>query len=161
MDSLKALLRALLAQIPEDASPRVIVVKSDAPPTNSPARGNGSKTRSNQPAYDPAVVFVLELSTILALRDRETVEELGKDVADALQTVIRDAANIHPVVVSRSVYYLLTLLRASNVSAFLVRTTLGLLLTQTRSLISSELQSSSIPSQASTVIYSNKVQGLC
>lgn len=113
--SLKALLRALLAQIPEDTSPRVIVVKPEIPSTSSPVRPNGNKARPNRPAYDPSIVFVLELATILALRDKETVEELGKDVADALQTVIRDAANVHPVVVSRAVYYLLSLLRASNV----------------------------------------------
>jgi golgi-specific brefeldin A-resistance guanine nucleotide exchange factor 1 len=114
LDALKAFMTALLDTIPEDSSPRVMVVKPDLPPS-SPVKSNGSKVaRSKRPAYDPALLFVLELATILTLRDNETVEEFGKDVADALQTVIRDATNIHPLVISRTVYYLLMLLRASN-----------------------------------------------
>jgi hypothetical protein len=66
--------------------------------------------------YDPSLVFVLELATVLALRDDETVRELAKDVTDALASVIRDTSKHHPVVVARSVYYLLSLLKASNVS---------------------------------------------
>ncbi len=66
--------------------------------------------------YDPTVAFVLELATVLALRDAETVEALAKEVADALQTVIRDSAHVHSVVIGRAAYYLLRLLLASNVS---------------------------------------------
>lgn len=113
LEVLKSFLTILLEQIPEETSPRVIVVKADLPP-QSP-RPNGSKTASSKrPAYDPSQVYVLELATVLATRDRETVEEVGKDVAGALQTIIRDASNTHPVVVSRAAYYLLALLRTSN-----------------------------------------------
>ena len=42
------------------------------------------------------------------------MKELAKDVTDALSTVIRDASKHHPVVIARSVYYLLGLLKASN-----------------------------------------------
>jgi brefeldin A-resistance guanine nucleotide exchange factor 1 len=62
------------------------------------------------------LVFVLELATVLALRDEETVKDLAKDVIDALASVIRDATKHHYVVVARSAYYLLSLLKASNVS---------------------------------------------
>ncbi|ORY18311.1 hypothetical protein BCR34DRAFT_554010 [Clohesyomyces aquaticus] len=96
VESLQSLLLSLLEQIPEDGSPRVIVAKL------------------NRPAYDPSLVFVLELATVLALRDEETVRELAKDVIDSLQSVIRDAPKQHPVVIARSVYYLLSLLKASN-----------------------------------------------
>jgi brefeldin A-resistance guanine nucleotide exchange factor 1 len=116
IDSLKSLLLSLLEQIPEDSSPRVIVVKPDIPPPAPSPRLNGSKNKFNQPVYDPSLVFVLELATVLALRDEETVRELAKDVTGALQTVIRDAAKLHSVVTARSVYYLLSLLKASNVS---------------------------------------------
>ncbi|KAF2103590.1 Sec7-domain-containing protein [Rhizodiscina lignyota] len=117
VDSLKPLLTSLLLQIPEDMSPRVIVVKPDLPPP-SPARPppNGPvKVRhgATGPAYNPQLVFVLELCTIIALRDEQTIEVFGKDIADALQTIIRDAANYHPSVTSRAVYYLLALLNAS------------------------------------------------
>jgi brefeldin A-resistance guanine nucleotide exchange factor 1 len=113
VETLRSLLMSLLAQIPEDGSPRVIVVKPELP-NAATARANGSK--SKRPTYDPSLVFVLELATVLALRDEETVRELAKDVIDSLTSVIRDASRLHSVVIARSVYYLLSLLKASNVS---------------------------------------------
>ncbi|KAF2708899.1 cytohesin-2 [Pleomassaria siparia CBS 279.74] len=114
VESLRSLLESLLEQIPEDGSPRVIVVKPEVPPSSTSPRQNGTKTKLNRPVYDPSLVFVLELATVLALRDEETVKELAKDVTDALASVIRDASKLHPVVIARSVYYLLSLLKASN-----------------------------------------------
>ncbi|KAH7116070.1 hypothetical protein B0J11DRAFT_116620 [Dendryphion nanum] len=113
LESLRSLLMSLLEQIPEDGSPRVIVVKPDLPNNPNP-RTNGIKAKLNRPNYDPSLVFVLELATVLVLRDEETVKELAKDVTDALASVIRDASKLHPVVIARSVYYLLSLLKASN-----------------------------------------------
>ncbi|KAF2838962.1 cytohesin-2 [Patellaria atrata CBS 101060] len=112
-EGVKSLLMTLLEQIPEDSSPRVIVVKPDLP-APSPLRPNGTKAKIKKPIYDPSIVFVLELATTLVLRDAKTIEAFGKEVADALQTVIRDSQNYNPVVVSRTVYYLLCLLRESN-----------------------------------------------
>lgn len=117
IESLRSILDSLLAQIPEDSSPTVIVVKPELPPP-SPVRPNG-RSRFNAPIYDPTLVFVLELATLLALRDSQTVRELGKDVADSLQSVVRNASNIHHVVISRVVYYLLRLLQASQDHDFL------------------------------------------
>ncbi|KAI9667680.1 MAG: GDP/GTP exchange factor for ARF [Bathelium mastoideum] len=111
--SLKSLIASLIAQIPESSSPRVIVVKPDIP-APSPLRPNGTRVQSKKPVYDPCLVYILELATILALRDAETVEHLGQQVASALQSVIRDAAHVHSIVLSRAVHYLLLLLRASN-----------------------------------------------
>ncbi|KAF2754597.1 Sec7-domain-containing protein [Pseudovirgaria hyperparasitica] len=113
MDALNSLFVTLLSHIPEESSPRVIMVKPDVPPT-SPNKANGSRRSISKAAYDPSFVFVLELATLLALRDEKTVEAFGKDVATALETVIHDSGNVHPVVTSRVVYYLLQLLRASN-----------------------------------------------
>ncbi|KAF2739098.1 hypothetical protein EJ04DRAFT_458596 [Polyplosphaeria fusca] len=118
LESLKSLLLALLEQIPEDGSPRVIIVKPELPSAATP-RPNGNKSKLNRPAYDPSLVFVLELATVLVLRDEETVENLAKDVVESLQSVIRDASKLHPVVIARSVYYLLGLLKASNDFDFL------------------------------------------
>lgn len=128
LDGLKSLTEALLKHVPggegdEDGSPRVIAVKPSegALPAPTPLRvsQNGSTTNKvpqgpQTPTYDPALVYVLELATILALRDEETITVLGEDVAGALQRVIRDADGLHPVALSRSVFYLLSLLRASN-----------------------------------------------
>lgn len=104
---------SLLSHVPEDTSPRVIVVKPEMP-APSPLRPNGMKAQHETPVYDPALVYVLELATILALRDEETISALGADAADALQVVIRDAERLHHVTTSRAVFYLLSLLRASN-----------------------------------------------
>ncbi|KAK3638474.1 GDP/GTP exchange factor for ARF [Elasticomyces elasticus] len=116
--SLKSLTMSLLSQLPEQDSPPYITVKTELPaPTPVRANGTGKSALTaadSSPLYDPAVVYVLELATILALRDEETITALGADVADALQTVIRDADRLHPVALSRTVFYLLALLRASN-----------------------------------------------
>ncbi|KAF1943055.1 Sec7-domain-containing protein [Clathrospora elynae] len=112
VESLRSLLASLLEHLPEDGSPRVIVVKPEIPGAGS--RTNGLRLKGKGPLYDPSLVFVLELATVLALRDDETVKELAKDVTDALATVIRDAPKHHYVVIARSVYYLLSLLKASN-----------------------------------------------
>ena len=113
--SLDVLIQALLEQLPEESSPVVIVVKPDRP-NPPPARTNGHRATSQGLLYDPSVVFILELATIIAIRDEETVELVGQVVADALQNVVRDASNVHPLVISRAVYYLLHLLDCSQVT---------------------------------------------
>ena len=114
VDSLKSLTLSLLSHLPEHGSPRVITVKPEMP-APTPVRANGPKNAGfERPVYDPAVVYVLELATILALRDEETIIALGAEVAAALQGVIRGAERLHPVALSRTVFYLLALLRASN-----------------------------------------------
>ncbi|EUC34639.1 hypothetical protein COCCADRAFT_92963 [Bipolaris zeicola 26-R-13] len=112
VDSLRALLDSLLRHLPEDGSPTVIVVKPEIP--GASPRTPGPRQKGKGPLYDPSLVFVLELATVLALRDEETVKDLAKDVIDALASVIRDATKHHYVVVARSAYYLLSLLKASN-----------------------------------------------
>lgn len=113
VSTLKSLTMSLLSHLPEQDSPRVIAVKPELP-APTPLRGTGSKVRDEPPMYNPAVVYVLELATILALRDEETITTLGPDVAEALTSVTRDADRLHPVALSRTVFYLLSLLRASN-----------------------------------------------
>jgi brefeldin A-resistance guanine nucleotide exchange factor 1 len=115
MEALRALLGSLLEHIPEDGSPRVIVVKPEVP--GAASRPNNNKSKGNRPIYDPSLVFVLELATVLVLRNDDTIKELAKDVTEALSNVIRDVSVHHPVVIARSVYYLLSLLQASNVSS--------------------------------------------
>ncbi|KAK3677947.1 GDP/GTP exchange factor for ARF [Recurvomyces mirabilis] len=120
VESLKSLTTALLSQLPEQDSPPYLTVKSEMP-APTPIRANGTTTKplptvqdTQHPIYNPAAVYVLELSTILALRDEETITALGASVAEALQAVVRDADRLHPVALSRTVFYLLALLRASN-----------------------------------------------
>lgn len=112
--SLVDLVQALLEHLPMESSPVVIVVKPDRP-NPAPSRTNGHRSISQGLLYDPSVVYILELATIIAMRDRETIASMGQIVADALQNVVRDATNVHPLVVSRAVYYLFHLLNSSQV----------------------------------------------
>ena len=101
--------------LPEDASPRVITVKPEVPAL-TPLRPNGVKPASALPTYDAGFVCMIELATVLAIRDQESIEAIGGNVANVLQSAIRDANRLHPFAVSRLCYYLLCLLRTSNVS---------------------------------------------
>lgn len=113
MPSLESLVEALLAQLPEENAPAVIVVKPERP---SPVpRPSSTRVDPNQPKYDPSMIFLLELATVLTLRDDKTLESLGESLATTLQTLVRDAKNLHPLTVSRIVSYLLNLLRLSHV----------------------------------------------
>ncbi|KAL8761737.1 MAG: hypothetical protein Q9184_002179 [Pyrenodesmia sp. 2 TL-2023] len=109
----KDLVLALLEQLPQDSSPAVIVVKPDRPPTS--IKTNGHQQGIRGPQYDPSLVYVLELITLLAVRDESTLAAVGELVVDALQNIIRNAANTHFMVLSRAVFYLLLLLQKSAI----------------------------------------------
>ena len=113
VESLKPLVNALLSQLPDDPSSIVISVKSEADNSNLT---NGQRPAANGPVYDPSMVYILELCTVLALRDEETIAALGADVAEALQNVMRNQKSWHSIMTSRTIYYLLNLLHASYVS---------------------------------------------
>ncbi|KAH8808899.1 hypothetical protein F5884DRAFT_793809 [Xylogone sp. PMI_703] len=115
VDSLRPLVNALLAQLPEDP---ISAAMAETPDGDQPAN-KGPKDVSKGPIYDPSMVYLLELSTVLALRDNETVRTLGADVVEALQNVIRNAGDYHPITVSRTMFYLLNLLHASHEQSFL------------------------------------------
>ncbi|GAW19988.1 hypothetical protein ANO14919_094820 [Xylariales sp. No.14919] len=111
--SLSPLMEALLDQLPDDESPNVpaITVKPESVPS-SPASG-GNKSVPRKPTYDPAVVYILEFSTVLVLRAPEMIESLGKHVAEALQTILRNSSRYHSALVSRAAYYQFNMLKAS------------------------------------------------
>ena len=91
----------------------VIVVKPEVGSPNS-VKLNGRGT-SSAVAYDPSVVYILELATLLAIRDETTSAAVGREVAEALQNVVRDANNTHPLTLSRAIFYLLYLLKIGHV----------------------------------------------
>ncbi|KAI0908907.1 Sec7-domain-containing protein [Ustulina deusta] len=111
--ALSPLLEALLDQLPDDESSAVpaITVKPESVPS-SPASG-GNKNTHRKPNYDPAVVYILEFCTVLTLRTPETIEFLGKHVAEALQTILRNSSRYHSALVSRAAYYQFNMLKAS------------------------------------------------
>jgi len=110
-DSLKPLVEALLSELPDDPTSVVISVKSE---TEAPVSPNGPKSPAG-PLYDPSMVYLLELVTVLALKDKETVAALGADVGEALQNVMRNAASYHSITIARTMFYLLHILHASYV----------------------------------------------
>lgn len=116
LSSLETLVEALLSQLPEENAPAVIVVKPERPSPVS--RPSSTRADPSQPKYDPAMIFLLELATVLTLRDDKTLEVLGESLATTLQTLVRDANNLHPLTVSRILSYLLNLLRLSHVSFY-------------------------------------------
>lgn len=109
-EGLEALVDALLDQIPEDSSGIVITVKAENAPPSSPP--NGAKPQ-NSASYDPGLVYILEFCTVLTLRDAKSTELLGKRVVEALQAVLRDTNNYHPIIVARATFYLFRLLKAT------------------------------------------------
>ncbi|KAK6515285.1 GDP/GTP exchange factor for ARF [Arthrobotrys conoides] len=107
-ESTAALMKALLSQLPEESSP-VVIIKHELPVM--PQNGQAPPDRKDQ-IYDPAVLYVTELATCLALRTSESVQKFGPDVAVSLQNIIRGAKQAHPLVIARCIYYLLALLKA-------------------------------------------------
>ncbi|KND91435.1 Uncharacterized protein TOPH_04206 [Tolypocladium ophioglossoides CBS 100239] len=104
------LVQALLDQIPEDDHATVISVKQDSvvvPPTN------GQSPATALPKYDPSAAYILEICTILAVRDAASVEGMGKQVFDTLQRLLRDSAHWHPITVSRATFYAFMTLKHS------------------------------------------------
>ncbi|KAM0279817.1 hypothetical protein ACHAQH_004368 [Verticillium albo-atrum] len=110
---LEPLVECLIGSLPEEQTSAVITVKSDHVPATPQ-----HESKPILPAYDPSMVFSLEMMTVLALRDQETLQVLGKQVMEALQAVLRDANQYHAMVVSRTSFYLLSLLRATHLQAF-------------------------------------------
>ncbi|KAI1109183.1 Sec7-domain-containing protein [Nemania sp. NC0429] len=113
VSALSPLMEALLRQLPDDESSNVpvITVKSENGPS-SPVSG-GNKVAHTKPTYDPAVVYVLEFCTVLVLRTPETIQLLGKHVAEALQMILRNSGRYHSALVSRAAYYQFNMLKAS------------------------------------------------
>ncbi|WEW60968.1 GDP/GTP exchange factor for ARF [Emydomyces testavorans] len=115
--SMTHLVNTLLSKLP-DTSPAVIIVKPERPQIHS-ARAASNKPHLAKSAYNAGTVYMLELATLLVLRDTETVQQLGENLTRALQNIIRDAKNVHPLMLSRAIYYLLVLLRRSYEYSFM------------------------------------------
>lgn len=115
VETLEPLVQALMSQLPDEPIADDASEKDEAV-----SQSNGQKERTTQgPVYSPAYVYVLELSTVLALRDTETVNVLGSSIADALQAVLRDNTFYHQTMVGRVVFYLFCLLKKSYDSTFI------------------------------------------
>jgi golgi-specific brefeldin A-resistance guanine nucleotide exchange factor 1 len=112
--ALEPLVKALLDELPEDDSSSVpaITVRSEGL-SSSPV----AKQSRKQNSYDPSVAYILEFCTVLALRDAQTVELLGKPISDALQAILREPGRHHSILVSRVAFYQFSVLKASYVGS--------------------------------------------
>ncbi|RKF65669.1 Uncharacterized protein GcC1_117003 [Golovinomyces cichoracearum] len=106
--NLEVLVKALLERMPNDPSSMIITVKKEAEVSTE-----SLKTPTKGPVYDPALVYLLEFSIQIALQNNDTVTAMGGDVSRALFNFLRNPSHYHWILVSRAVFYLLTLLRAS------------------------------------------------
>jgi brefeldin A-resistance guanine nucleotide exchange factor 1 len=110
------IVESLLAQLPEESAPAVIVVKPERPLPSTRANARPDTSRGQ---YEPGMMYLLELAAILTLRDRQTIESLGEGLLASLQGFIRDARNLHSLALSRVTTYLLNLLRLSHDQPFI------------------------------------------
>ncbi|KAL6881533.1 hypothetical protein J3F83DRAFT_722627 [Trichoderma novae-zelandiae] len=103
------LVQALLEQLPQDDHPAVIGVKQDSVTVVPP---NGPVPSTGLPSYDPTTPFILELCTILTIRDGEVAPTTAKQVLDAIHGVLRDHSQWHGITVSRAAFYGLMILKS-------------------------------------------------
>ncbi|KAI1946887.1 GDP/GTP exchange factor for ARF [Ophidiomyces ophidiicola] len=115
ISSMTYLVNILLSKLP-DTSPAVIVVKPERPRTTRPA---SSRSNFNSSRYNPGLIYVLELTTLLVLRDAHTTQQIGEILTRSLHDIIRDPKNIHPLMLSRVICYLLVLLRRGYEHSFM------------------------------------------
>ncbi|KAH8705103.1 putative guanine nucleotide exchange factor [Talaromyces proteolyticus] len=116
--SLSTLVETLLSELPEENASVVIMVKPERPSSGGP-RPASAKGDLTSPGYNPGMLYTLELATVLTLREQKTIETIGESLASSLQGIIRDARNVHPLIVSRVIQYLLNLLRLSYEHPFM------------------------------------------
>ncbi|KAK4062700.1 uncharacterized protein Triagg1_9818 [Trichoderma aggressivum f. europaeum] len=103
------LVQALLEQLPQSDHSSVIGVKQDNVTIVPP---NGSISPSGLPTYDPSTPFILELCTILTIRDGECTTSTAKQVLDSVHGILRDHSQWHGITVSRAAFYGLMILKS-------------------------------------------------
>jgi golgi-specific brefeldin A-resistance guanine nucleotide exchange factor 1 len=106
---------ALLEGIPSETTPVVAVIKQE-PGSPLPAKLREQQNPSN---YNPSMIYILELSSMIAIKNTDHGGAVSKDVVEALQDVIRSSNGMHPLVVSRAAFYLLHVLNANYDQTFM------------------------------------------
>ncbi|RFU72673.1 guanine nucleotide exchange factor for adp ribosylation factors [Trichoderma arundinaceum] len=103
------LVQALLEQLPQNDHSAVIGVKQD---NVTVASTNGPIPSTSLPSYDPTAPFILELCTILTIRDDGCTATTAKQVLDAVHGILRDYGQWHGITVSRAAFYGLMILKS-------------------------------------------------
>lgn len=113
-DASISLVHALLEGIPAETTPVVAVVKSDHTVSNSRTREHSAATM-----YNPSTIYILELASMIVIKNKDHGGAVSKDVVEVLQDVIRSSNGIHPLIVSRAAFYLLHVLNANYDQTFM------------------------------------------
>ncbi|KAH6607901.1 hypothetical protein Trco_004214 [Trichoderma cornu-damae] len=103
------LVQSLLEQLPQSDHSAVIGVKQDNVAVASPT---GPIPSTRIPSYDPTAPFILELCTILTIRDGGCAANTSKQVLDAIHGILRDYGQWHGITISRAAFYGLTILKS-------------------------------------------------
>jgi len=64
---------------------------------------------TQEKAYDPSMLFLLELATSLAIRDEESMKDFSAEVAEYCTEILRQRKHLHPILVERTLIYLMAL----------------------------------------------------
>jgi golgi-specific brefeldin A-resistance guanine nucleotide exchange factor 1 len=107
-----ALMSALLAYVTIDA-PDGASEGSASTPSMS-AKDIPSLASGEDKGYDPTRLFLLEIATALAIRDEQTVRDHGAKVAGYCTEILRQRKHLHPILVERSLIYLMAIKKHSD-----------------------------------------------
>jgi brefeldin A-resistance guanine nucleotide exchange factor 1 len=110
------LIQALLEQLPQSDHSAVIGIKQDSVTVSPP---NGPIPSTSLPSYDPSTPFILELCTILTIRDDGSASNTAKQVLDAVHGILRDYGQWHGITISRAAFYGLTILKSGYVCSLM------------------------------------------
>lgn len=89
-------------------------------PNSRPAVNGGQETSSDK-TYDPSMLFLLELATALAMRDRESMQELSLEVVGYCLEILRQRKLLHPIFIQRTLIYLLAMKKRAHELVGLIR----------------------------------------
>jgi brefeldin A-resistance guanine nucleotide exchange factor 1 len=125
-ESLKGVITSFLGEIGEDGQTDVMTVKS----VTSTADGDHVSSSASDgiavdaPIYDPSLVYILELCTVLSCTGGVTTGEVAKPVVATLTQLLRSPGRVHPLVVARASFYAFELLKHSHVSPSILSNTM-------------------------------------
>jgi golgi-specific brefeldin A-resistance guanine nucleotide exchange factor 1 len=104
---------ALLADVTIDA-PDGASETSPLAPNISAKDGLSLASSAEDKGYDPTMLFLLEIATSLAVRDEQTVRDHGAKVAGYCTEILRQRKHLHPILVERSLIYLMAIKKHSD-----------------------------------------------
>lgn len=72
-------------------------------------------------SYDPSMLFLLEMATSLAIRDEKNMRDLSSEVAAYCTEILRQRKHLHPILVERTLIYLMVLKKRGHETVSPVR----------------------------------------